>query len=79
MVNAYNRIADEDSYCCDEFSIVLKPHTSTSYNWKGAEANQVKDGLSLSSRSASGLLTLRYGGDPIGKLHIIFLLAPKKI
>ena len=73
------RIAPEDSYCADEFSIVIAPKTKSSYNLKGCESNQVKDHDYLASRSASGLVTFRYGGDPIGKLHIIFPLAPKKI
>ena len=72
-------IAKEDTYAADEFSIVIKKKTETSYNMKGAEANHVKELQDLASRSASGLLTLRYGGAPIGKLHIIFPLAPKKI
>ena len=73
------RIADEDSYCYDEFSIVIKPKTATSYNRKGAESNQVKEPQDLASRAASGLVTFRYGGDPIGKMHIVFPLAPKKV
>ena len=73
------RIADEDSYCMDEFSIVISPKTSTSYNRKGAEANQVKEVQALTSRAASGLVTFRYGGEPIGKMHVIFPLAPTKI
>ena len=73
------RIADEDIYCCDEFSIVIKPKTTTSYNRKGAEANQVKELQDLASRAASGLITFRHGGAPIGKIHVILPLAPKKI
>ena len=73
------RISAEDSYCADEFSIVIKPKTEKSYNRKGSESNQVKELQELSSRAASGLVTFRYGGEPIGKLHIIFPLAPKKI
>ena len=46
---------------------------------KGAEANQVKEYQDLASRSATGLVTFRYAGNPIGKIHIIFPLAPKKI
>ena len=37
------RVLDQDSYCCDEFSIVIQPKTSKSYNRKGAEANQVRE------------------------------------
>ena len=37
------RIADEDSYCYDEFSIVIKHKSTASYNRKGTEANQVKE------------------------------------
>ena len=73
------RIADKDSYCCDEFSIVIKPKTTTSYNRKGAEANQVKELQDLASRAASGLVTFRYGGEAIAKMHIIFPLSPKKV
>ena len=42
-VDGMNRISDEDTYCCDEFSIVINPKTSTYYNRRGAEANQVKE------------------------------------
>ena len=73
------RIEDEDSYCCDEFSIVIKAKSKTSYNRKGAEANQVKEVQDLTSRAASGLVTFRYGGEPIHKIHVVFPLAPKKI
>ena len=73
------RVHPENSYCADEFSIVINHKTKTSYNFKGSEANQVKEMQNLSSRSASVLVTFRYGGDPIGKLHIIFPPAPKKI
>ena len=78
-VDGMNRISDEDTYCCDEFLIVINPKTSTCYNRRGAEANQVKEVQNLSSRAASGLVTFRYGGDPIGVIHIIYPLAPKKI
>ena len=73
------RIADEDSYCCDEFSIVIKAKSKTSYNRKGAESNQVKEVQDLTSRAASGLVTFRYGGQPINKIHVVFPLAPTKI
>ena len=46
---------------------------------KGAESNQVKEHQDLASRAASGLVAFRYGGRAIGKLHIVFPLAPKKI
>ena len=72
-------MADEDIYAADEFSIVIKPQTESSYNRKGAEANQVKEFGNLASRAASGLITFRYGGEPIKKLHIIFPLQPKKL
>jgi len=63
----------------NEFSIVIAPKTKTSYNFKGCESNQMKDHDYLASRSSSGLVTFRYDGEPIGKLHIILPLAPKKI
>ena len=66
------RIADKDSYCCDEFFIVIKPKTTTSYNRKGAEANQVKELQDLASRAASGLVTFRYGGEAIAKIISFF-------
>ena len=78
-VGGRKRISDEDTYCFDEFSIVIKPKTATSYNRKGAEANQVKEHMDLASRAASGLVTFRYGGEPVGKMHVIFPLAPKKL
>ena len=58
---------------------MIKQKTESTYNRKGAESNQVKEMQDLASRSATGLVTFRYGGEPIGMLHIIFPLAPKKI
>ena len=73
------RIADEDSYCYDEFSIVIKHKSTASYNRKGTEANQVKELQDLASRAGSGLVTFRYGDEPVGKMHIVFPLTPKKM
>jgi len=46
------RIAPEDLYCADEFSIVFAPKTKTSYNFEGCEFNQVMDHDYLASRSS---------------------------
>ena len=37
------RVVPEDTYCFDEFSIVIVPKTKNSYNFKGNVPNQVKD------------------------------------
>ena len=36
-------LADEDSYCMDEFAIVINGKKVQSYNIKGSESNQVKE------------------------------------
>ena len=78
-INGKCRVSPENTYAADEFSIVIKHKAETSYNIRGAECNHVKELQDLASRAASGILTVRYRGDPVGKLHIIFPLAPKKI
>ena len=73
------RITPRDTYSMDEFCIVIKPPCKKSYNRVGNESNHCKELGQLASRAASGLVCFRMGGEPLGKMWIIFPLSPKKI
>ena len=75
----FGRLPPSMMFGADEFSGVMFPHISTTYNKKGSKSCQVRRPAGLETRQMSVLACFRYEGQQLGKIFVVLPLAPTEI